>query len=121
MNLRQITKKHYRRLVLEGVLRSALFGLFVGFTVNTLFGALVWLFGFGGIWLAVGVGAGCALASGVSIYFLRYRVTEKELARRVDRLGLEERTVTMLELGTDESCRKYYFYLTDLRRESRIN
>ena len=37
------------------------------------------------------------------LYFAKFRPSVEELARRVDRLGLEERMVTMLQLQNDDS------------------
>ncbi len=104
-------EKHYPRLVTEGILRSAFFGLLIGFGVNFLAALAAWLFDFGGIWFAIGVGAGAALISAVVLYFARFRPTAAQVARRVDRLGLEERLVTMLELQEDDS------YIARLQRE----
>lgn len=114
MNLKQLFNRHYRRLVIEGVLRSALLGVAVGFTVGAALGLLEWLLGFGGVWLTVGAGVGVAALAGVLAYFLKYKPSAKEVARRIDRLGLEERTITMLELEGDSS------YLASVQRENAI-
>lgn len=96
-------------------MRSALFGLAVGFGANALLGLAVWLFDFGSIWLPIGVGVGVAVIAGVAIYFLKYKPSAKEVARRMDRLGLEERTITMLELNGDDS------YIATAQRENALN
>lgn len=115
MNLKKLFNKHYNRLVFEAVLRSALFGLAVGFGTNTLLGLLVWLFEFGNIWLPIGVGVGVGIASGVAIYFLKHKPSPQQVARRLDRLGLEERTITMLELDGDDS------YIAQIQRENAVD
>ena len=112
MNAKKLFEKHYRRLTLEAILRSALGGLVIGFAADFLAALVAWIFGFGGIWLAIGVGAGAAIISGVLLFFLKYKPNVKEVAARVDRLGLEERTVTMLELEGDES------FIATLQREN---
>lgn len=111
MNLKQMLKKHYLRLVLEGVLKSVLVGLAIGFAANFLTALLGWVFSFGGIWLAIGVGAAAWVIGGVLIYFLKFRPTVEETAQRMDRLGLEERMITMLELKQDDS------YIATIQRE----
>jgi hypothetical protein len=103
MNFKELFKKHHKRLVLEGVLSSALLGLMTGFFVTGTLASLAWCFGFGNIALALGVGVGIAIATSTAAYFLRYRPTEKDVARRIDSLGLEERAITMLELREDDS------------------
>ena len=105
-------KKHYLRLCFEAALKSALFGLTVGFAANFLFGALEWLFGFGSFWIAIYVFAGVALVSSALTYFLKLKPDIKETARRIDRFGLDERMITMLELENDGS------YIASLQREN---
>ena len=96
-------KKHHSRLVLEGVLRAVICGLFAGFCANFLAALAAWLFDFGGIWFAIAVGAAVGLLTGVVLYFAKFRPSVKELAQRVDRLGLEERMITMLQFQNDDS------------------
>ena len=112
MNLKQMFKKHYLRLVLEGVIKSVLVGLAIGFAANFLTALLAWVFSFGGVWLTIGVGIGAWLVSGVLFYFLKFRPTISETAERMDRLGLEERMITMIELEGDNS------YIAKIQREN---
>ena len=105
-------EKHHSRLVTEGVLKAALIGLTVGLFANFLAALAAWFFDFGGIWFAIGVGVGSALITGVILYFTAFRPTTQQIARRVDRLGLEERMITMLELQGDDS------YIAQLQREN---
>lgn len=98
-----IFKKYRRRLVIEGVLKSALWGLAAGFAV-IFFSALgCWLGGYLKIWLPVVLGVATGLACGIVLYFTRFKPTVKDVARRVDGLGLEERLITMIELQNDPS------------------
>lgn len=112
MNGKQLFKKHYSRLVAEGILRSALGGFTIGFAASFVAAFIAWMLDFGGIWFAIGIGAGVALISGVLLYFLKFKPDEVEVARRLDRLGLQERMITMLELRTDDS------YIANLQREN---
>ncbi len=105
-------KRHYSRLVLEAVIKSVLFGLLIGFAADFVAAVFAWVFAFGGIWFPISVGAGVAALSGVLLYFVRFKPDVKETARRVDRLGLEERMITMLELEGDDS------YIATLQREN---
>ena len=112
MNLKELLKPHYSRLTLEGILRSALFGLAVGFGTNVLVGFIVWLFELGGVWLPLGVGLGVGILAGFGAYYHFYRTNLHEVAHRVDRFGLEERAITMLELEGEDSC------IASLQREN---
>ncbi len=111
MNENQFLDKHYKRLVTEGILRSAIIGSSVCFGINSILAILYWTFAFGDVWLGLGIGLAVGAVSGILLYFLRYRPTEKEAARRIDRLGLEERVITMLELKDDDS------YIAELQRK----
>ena len=112
MNLKQLFKKHYSRVLFEAIIRSLMLGLVVGFATNTLCAAAAWFFNFGGIWFPIGVGMGAAAITGFLVYFLKFRPNIREVARRMDTLGLEERTVTMLELKDESS------YIAQLQREN---
>ena len=103
MNFKQLFKKYHRRLVIEGIISSALLGLVVGFFTTGILAALTWCFGIGSLGLAIGIGVGVLAVVGICAYILQYRPTEKDVARRIDRLGLEERAITMLELDGDDS------------------
>ena len=110
MNLKQMMKKYYSRLVLEGVLKSALSGVAIGFAANFLTALLGWVFSFGNVWLAIGIGVLVGIIGGLLMYFLKFKPSYEETAQRMDRLGLEERMVTMLELQHDNS------YLAGIQR-----
>lgn len=103
MERNQTFQNYYSRMVREGILKSVLCGFIVGFVVNFVAAFVAWLFDFNGLWLAIGLGIGVAVISGVLFYFCKFRPTNKEIARRVDQLGLEERLITMMELENDDS------------------
>lgn len=111
MNAKQMFQKHYLRLCLEAAIKAVLAGLAVGCGANFLAALAAWIFDFGGVWFAIGVGGGVWLISGL-LFFLRYKPTVAETAQRMDRLGLEERMITMLELEGDDS------YIATVQREN---
>ena len=108
----ELLKKHYARLRWEAIIRSAVGGIAIGFGVNFLFAALEWLLGFGNFILAIIVWAAASLVSAVPLYVFKYRPDMKDTARRVDRFGLDERMITMLEYEKDDS------YIAELQREN---
>lgn len=105
-------EKHHTRLVWEGVWKSAFGGLLIGFGANFISAAFAWLLDFGGVGFAIAMGLLAAVVGGIILYFAKYRPSAEEIARRVDRLGLEERLVTMMELQGDDS------YIATLQREN---
>ncbi|MCX4313553.1 MAG: hypothetical protein OSJ83_06835 [Clostridia bacterium] len=115
MDHETVLKRFRTRLVMHGVLKSALWGIAAGCGVLFITAFITWLCGMdGGIWLSLGLGAGLGVAFGFVCYFLKYRPTDKYVARRVDELGLEERTVTMLDYGNDDS------YLAQRQRDDAL-
>jgi hypothetical protein len=96
-------KKHHKRIVNEAIIKSALCGLAIGFAIDFLLALASWLFAFGNMWIALGAGLGSAALAGVLFYFFKFRPTPQYIARRIDRLGLEERLTTMMELQNDDS------------------
>ena len=103
MNTNQIFDKHYKRLRAEAIIKSTLPALCIGFLLNLVFSTLFWVFSVGAVWIGVLSGAAVGVTSGVMLYFFKYRPNEKTVARRIDREGLEERMITMLELDGDDS------------------
>lgn len=96
-------EQHYVRLRTHGIIKAALSGLTVGLFTVFVAATVAWFFGFGGIWFGLGIGLGVGAVSGVILYFTKFKPTTKQIARRVDMLGLDERLITMLELEQDES------------------
>lgn len=96
-------QKHHKRLATEATLRAALWGLLIGSCASFLAAAAAWYFEFGGILFTVAVGLGLGLVTAVVLYFAKFKPSVEELAYRVDRLGLEERMVTMLQMQQDDS------------------
>ncbi len=103
MDSKNVFGKYRNRLVAEGVLKSLILGLLVGFAVNIVVATVSCFVDFNGLWISIGLWFGCTLVSAPIFYFAKFRPTTKQIAARVDRLGLEERVITMLELEKNES------------------
>lgn len=105
MNRNRHFEKYSSRLVWEGIIRSLVCGLIVGFAGNFVAALLAWIFPSfeAGLWLAIGLLVIVTAGATVIFYFTIFRPTEERSAKRLDRLGLEERLITMLEYEDDES------------------
>ena len=106
MKQNQFLGKYQARLKKIGLLKSAIYALVFALSASFLAAFCVWFFVLPawGLWLIIaGTGVLTFSAALPLLYFLRFRPTERKTAREVDRLGLEERTVTMLELENDDS------------------
>ena len=99
----ELFKKYYSRLAKEGLLKSILCGLIIGFLALTISSAIFLLMGWKSFWVCFIVFAFVAASTSVAFYKLKFQPTTKAIARRVDELGLEERIITMTELEGDES------------------
>ncbi len=99
----KIFQKFYRRLAAEGFVKSLLWGAGAGFAVNLILGVVFYCIQFEMLWLSVVCGAAVLAAVAAILYFAKYRPTIRQVAERVDRLGLKERLITMVELQGDDS------------------
>lgn len=106
MQDKSIFEKYSSHMKKEGVLNAGLIGLSVGGAVSTAL-AFVCMFGGAslaltllltlGLWIIVGA------AVAVVLYFIKFRPTERKMAERADATGLQERSITMLELSNEDS------------------
>lgn len=103
MKRNQTFDKHHSRLVWEAVIKSLVCGLSVGFAVMFGVGLGTWIAGVNGLWFALAAWAVIGAGATLLFYFKRFKPTAKKDAARLDRLGLEERLITMLELEGDDS------------------
>ena len=104
-------QKQQPKLRMEAWLRSTLCGLAVGFGANFLASAVLWLTSIDGLWLSIGVLVVATLVATPIFYYKRYRPTDVSAAKRIDRLGLEERLITMVEFQNEDS------YIARIQRE----
>lgn len=95
---KDLLQTYKKRMIKTAVVSSVGFGVMIGAGAAFLTAFLSWLLSFESIWLAVGIGIGAAIVSGVLLYFFRFRPSEEDVVRQIDRMGLEERAVTMAEL-----------------------
>ena len=104
MNKNSLFQKYRSKLVLEGILKAAIWG-FVAFCLVVAVVAFVgWATGYNSaVWLGIVIGVAVGILCAVILYFALFRPTAKLIAQRLDALGLEERMITMMELQKDDS------------------
>ena len=96
-------EKFYKRLMVEGIIRSIVSGFIVGFSANFVAAFTFWAFDIQNFWLTIIIGILVGALAAVVFYFKIFKPDTKAIARRIDRLGLEERLITMTELENDDS------------------
>ncbi len=120
--MKEMLANYRKRLVKESVIKSLMVGASIG--LACLFGLSLWFYlvpellsavPYGIYWLPIV--AFSAVAAGVSVlfYFLCFKPSTSTVAKRLDELGLEERTVTMMEFMDDDS------YMAQRQREDAAN
>lgn len=111
MDPKKYFKKYHSKLKFEAILKSLLMGLIIGFSAAFAMAAVAWFAGFNGLWIAIGILVGVTAAATAIFYLKKFKLTAEGNARRLDRYGLEERLITMVELDGDES------YIAKAQRE----
>ncbi|MCF7931881.1 MAG: hypothetical protein K9K93_01815 [Acholeplasmataceae bacterium] len=111
MNHKNDLSKNHRELKIEATLKATLFGLSAGLLV----GVIVFFVGIvttqNLLWLGLGISGLIAILTGFFIYWVPERPTVMKVAKRIDQMGLEERTITMVELDEEET------YIAKVQRE----
>ena len=110
-----LLKNYKSRLAKEGWLKAALCGMSVGFSADILCATAFWVFGIKLFWICILVFAAVTAIATPLFYFCRFKTSRRQVASRVDMLGLEERILTMTQFENDDS------YIARRQREDAIN
>lgn len=101
-------QRYFRRLSVEGILRALLLALASGACATFVSGIVTWFFITENMVLSLVINIGVFVAATILFtplwYFAFFRPTVGKSAQRIDRLGLEERMITMVELEGEDSC-----------------
>ena len=105
MKKQQHFQRYQSRFIREAILRASLVGLSIGFALNFIAALVTWILpDVDGLWIMIGAFAFGFIVSMPIFYFKAFRPTVESNARRIDRYGLEERLITMVEFESDDSC-----------------
>ena len=91
------------KLFIEAIIRSALWGVTVGAIAAFAAAVACWIAEASLLWVAILTFFVTGAAGGALFYFLKFRPSVAANAKRIDRLGLDERAITMVELEGDDS------------------
>ena len=104
MNGDTLFRRFYGKLAREAWLKAGVWGLAAGFAAFAVTAFISWVTNFeAGIWIALGIFFGVGALVTLILYFSVFRPSTKDIARRLDSLGLEERMITMTELRSSQS------------------
>ena len=125
MDSKKAFSKYYKRLALQGVVKALICGAIVGFAASIVSALAVVLINITYFWQPIPVSTGLIISVAVFCIFtsvstavfyrLFFKPNTKQIAERVDRLGYDERFITMMELENDSS------YIAMLQREDAKN
>ena len=90
-------EKYYKRLQKEAIIKSLIFGLIICFSVILILSIVFFAFQTKQILISIIIGFVSLIISSVLIYNYKYKPDLKQIAKRVDEMGLEERVITMVE------------------------
>lgn len=94
----ELIKLYRKRLVKEAVFKAVLSALVLALAAVAVCGIIFWLVDFKLVWICAVVFALVLGGAAPALYFLKFRPTEKSVAKRIDKdLGMEERMITSLE------------------------
>lgn len=114
MDAKKQFNKHYGKLLFEAVIKSVLMALVVGFAAAFVSAMALWIIDEGFWWLSF-VAFGVGVAAALPLFFVfKFKPTAMSNARRIDRLGLDERLITMVEFENDDS------YIAKAQREDAV-
>ena len=112
MDPKKYFAKYDSRLKFEAILKSLLPGLTIGLATAFAMATVSWFFDFGaGLWISLALLAVTSAVMTVLFYQKKFKPTAESNARRIDRYGLEERLITMVEYDGDDS------YIASAQRE----
>lgn len=107
-------KNYDSRLIKEGLIKSLLCGMTISFAALFITATVFWFTNFKMIWLCAVVWVVVTAIATPIFYFVKFRPTVKDIAMRIDELGLEERILTMTHLEKDTS------YIAKRQREDAL-
>src|SRR5690606_9812805 len=110
-NIAPDLQKFHKKIVKEAIIKSLLAGFASGFGLTVILATIFYFIRYDGTIL--GIILGVVAGGGASWLFYRFAFYPdiKETARRLDKLGLDERMITMLEFEQEES------YIVQRQRE----
>lgn len=103
MNAKNVFSTQYSRFRRNGIVKSLAYGSVFGFLSAVIASMLFWFFDVKAFYLSIVIFSAVTALTATLLYLFKFKPQPKEIARKLDKLGLEERLVTMTELENDDS------------------
>ena len=103
MKNKELLDKYTSRFVAEGLIKSVLLSSTLGFALSLVAAVVSLATGIKLIWLSVVLFFAVNAVGIPTLYYAKFRPATSQIANKLDKLGLQERVVTMLELSDDNS------------------
>jgi hypothetical protein len=104
-------KKSYSKIKTEAILRSVILSFSIGFSLGFITFIIGLITTQNLLWLGLSITLLVSISTGLFIYIYALHPTPKTVAERLDELGLEERTITMIELEGKDT------YIANIQRK----
>lgn len=110
-----LLKNYQKHISKEGWIKSTICGLTVGFCIDIICSIIFLLFGIKLFWIGIiTFVAGTAFATPI-FYNFKFKKNKRQVASRIDTLGLEERILTLVQFENDDS------YIAQRQRKDAID
>lgn len=96
-------KKYKKKLKLEAILKSAIYGISASFITIMILNIILYFCEKRNLLITILVGLIIGIVTATILYVKKFAVSIKDIARRIDEQGLEERVITMVEYENDSS------------------
>lgn len=101
--LEKLLQKYSSRLKKQGLIKSLIWGVLIGLVALLVSATIFWIIGVKQVWWCAIIFVGVSSITLPIFYVWKFRPTKKDVARRVDDLGLQERVLTMSQYENDDS------------------
>lgn len=115
LSKKELFAKSYAQLKKEGILKSIAVAAIVGCSIGFIIALSTWFVTDAGFWIALAVTSVVIVGLSIVLYFTAYKPDEYKIARRLDRSGLDERMITMLDYKDSDT------YIAARQREDAIS
>lgn len=100
----ELLKGYKKKLMGEAFLKSFMVGLVSGFVLSIPVSVIAFITVYNTLWIALMIFGLATIGFTILSYFKYYRTNIKQMALRIDGVGLEERVVTMIECAGREDA-----------------